>query len=353
MCGLRSRWVAGWRAGPSKQCALLRETSGWPFSSAWTAPTAMRVGGAHQPADGAGPARRGRGSQPYVPGERPCREPPDGFRRDRPGGHPPSARRRGRSARPHGCRPASAAAGRAPLGAGRHRRRPGRAGAGGGRSRPRPRLWSARAWRRTGTSTPRTTSPSCARSAAGPSCGGRRSRPRPARPTLQPWRRRPDWWPDGLRQRLPGPGSPLAPRTQGYVAEIDAGTRKQHAAGLEARQRAVRTWGAARGDTARLRRAGPAAPPSRSPTTGSQPPRSVATLEQAVADAGSCGAADAVLAAQRLASRLGVRLRGSPAGAADAEASEQHELTPRECQVLELLANGLTNRAIAQTLFHQ
>ena len=155
---------------------------------------------------------------------------------------------------------------------------------------------------------------------------------------------------DGLRQRLPGPGSPLAPRTQGYVAEIDADCAEAGtAAGLEARQRAVRTWerlGAIpRACDARVRLA------AEQVANGVAASEVRATLEQAVADAGSCGAADAVLAAQRLASRLGVRLRGSPAGAADAEASEQHELTPRECQVLELLANGLTNRAIAQTLF--
>ncbi|MFI5100271.1 MAG: LuxR C-terminal-related transcriptional regulator, partial [Actinomycetes bacterium] len=156
---------------------------------------------------------------------------------------------------------------------------------------------------------------------------------------------------DGLRQRLPGPGSPLAPRTQGYVAEIDADCAEAGtAAGLEARQRAVRTWerlGAIpRACDARVRLA------AEQVANGVAASEVRATLEQAVADAGSCGAADAVLAAQRLASRLGVRLRGSPAGAADAEASEQHELTPRECQVLELLANGLTNRAIAQTLFN-
>ncbi len=155
---------------------------------------------------------------------------------------------------------------------------------------------------------------------------------------------------DGLRQRLPGPRSPLAPRTQGFVAEIDADCAEAGTAvALEARQRAVSTWerlGAVpRACDARVRLA------AEQVANGIAPSDVRATLEQALRDARSCGAGDAALAAERLASRLGMRLRGSSAGDAEAEATERPELTPRENQVLDLLADGRTNRAIAQTLF--
>ena len=59
----------------------------------------------------------------------------------------------------------------------------------------------------------------------------------------------------------------------------------------------------------------------------------------------------AARAAEQLARRLGIRLAGERAPEQQAPLAGPGSLTPRERQVLDLIAAGATNRSIAATLF--
>lgn len=89
------------------------------------------------------------------------------------------------------------------------------------------------------------------------------------------------------------------------------------------------------------------------PQTGADPlnrsrqPELEATLILAHADASAVGAAHIVDAVERLARRTRVAIPG----VATASAAIFPELTPREREVLALVADGHTNREIAEALF--
>ena len=158
-----------------------------------------------------------------------------------------------------------------------------------------------------------------------------------------------------LRDRLPGPFDAVAPRTAAFVAEIDADCLEPGTpAALQARQDAVRRWdqlrAVPRACEARVRLA------AEQVASGLPQAQVRETLARARTDGVSCGALAAAGAAEQLAHRLGVRLPAldserAPDGARAGRDEGPAELTPRERQVLDLLVEGATNRAIARTLF--